>query len=87
MHEFSLMNSLMNRVYAAASENGSKRILSVKVRIGALSHISPHHFREHFKEAAKGSLAENAKLIVKLDSDQTSSTAQEIFLESVEIEA
>ena len=86
MHEFSLMNSLMNRIYDVASENGAKRVVSLNVRLGALSHMSPDHFREHFEEAAKGGLAENATLSVELDPDENSPTAQDILLESVEVE-
>jgi hydrogenase nickel incorporation protein HypA/HybF len=86
MHEFSLMNSLMNRIYDVASENGAKRVVSLNVRLGALSHMSPEHFREHFEEAAKGGLAENATLSVELDPDENSPTAQDILLESVEVE-
>lgn len=87
MHEFSLMNSLMNQIYAVASENKAKRIVSLKVRLGALSHMSPEHFREHFAEAAKGGIAEKAQLVVEVDTDQTSPIAQEILIESVDVES
>jgi hydrogenase nickel incorporation protein HypA/HybF len=87
MHEFSLMNSLMNQIYAVASENKAKRIVSLKIRLGALSHMSPEHFREHFEEAAKGGIAENARLNVEVDTDQTSLIAQEILIEIVDVES
>lgn len=86
MHEFSLMNSLMNQIYAVASENKAKRIVGLKVRLGAMTHMSSEHFREHFEEAAKGGLAENARLEVEVDLHQGSPTAQDILLESVEVE-
>ena len=86
MHEFSLMNSLMNRIYDVASENGAKRVVSLNVRLGALSHMSPEHFREHFEQAATGGLAESATLSIELDPDENCSTAQDILLESVEME-
>ncbi len=85
MHEFSLMNSLMNRIYDIAAENKASKVIGLKVRLGALSHMSPDHFREHFEEAAKGGLAENAALEIEVDSDEASDTAQDILLESVDV--
>ena len=62
MHEFSLINDLMWKIDAIAREQGARRVVGVKVRLGALSHISPDHFREHFEAAATGTIAEAARL-------------------------
>jgi hydrogenase nickel incorporation protein HypA/HybF len=61
--------------------------VSVTVRLGALSHISAHHFREHFEEAARGGPAEGADLVVETSGDESDPRAQDIMLESVEVEA
>ena len=54
MHEFSLITDLMWKIDAIAREQGARRVVGVKVRLGAFSHISPAHFREHFEAAATG---------------------------------
>jgi hydrogenase nickel incorporation protein HypA/HybF len=86
MHEFSLMNDLMRKIEAVAHEHGARKILSVKVRLGALAHISPEHFREHFVEASTGTLAAGARLEVEQQGDESDPHAQDILLESVEVE-
>lgn len=86
MHEFSLINDLMEKVGATARAEHAGRVVGVKVRLGALSHISVDHFREHFEEACKGTIAEGAKLEVVTVTDQADPHAQEILLESIDVE-
>ena len=86
MHEFSLINDLMRKITSVARQHGGKRILSVKVRLGALAHISPEHFRQHFVEASTGTLAAGARLEVEQMTDESDPHAQDILLESVEVE-
>jgi hydrogenase nickel incorporation protein HypA/HybF len=50
----------MRKIDAIAREQGARRVVGVKVRLGALSHISPAHRREHFEAAATGTIAEAA---------------------------
>ena len=77
----------MNQIYTVAAENNAKSIVGLKVRLGALSHMSPEHFRAHFEEAAKGGIAETTRLDIELDTDPESPTAQEIVIESVDVES
>ena len=86
MHEQSLMTDLINKINKVGKENQTKKIVGVKVRLGALSHISAEHFKEHFVVAAKGGLAENAILDIEVLTDINDSHAQEIMLDSVKIE-
>jgi hydrogenase nickel incorporation protein HypA/HybF len=86
MHELSLMVDLIRKVESIALEQGASRVLGVKVRLGALSHISPDHLREHFAHASCGTAAEGAWLDVEVLSDATDPNAQEVILESVEVE-
>jgi hydrogenase nickel incorporation protein HypA/HybF len=53
MHEFSLINGLMRKINAIAQEQGARRVVAAKVTLGALSHISADHFRDHFTTATK----------------------------------
>ncbi len=85
MHEFSLMADLLNKLRSIAQREHAGRIVKVSVRLGALSHISPEHFREHFSESVKGSPADGAQLEVNVSSDMTDPDAQDILLESVEV--
>jgi hydrogenase nickel incorporation protein HypA/HybF len=86
MHEASLMKNLMDKILEISAGQGAKRVLGVKVKLGALSHMSPEHFKEHFTQAALGTPAEGAHLQAEQLHDIHDPMAQEILLESVEIE-
>ena len=85
MHEFSLLKNLMHRIKTIAEDNNSDKVIGVKVKLGALAHISPNHFREHFEQAVKGTIADGAKLEVIALTDMSDPHAQEIILDSVEV--
>ena len=85
MHELTLLKDLFSKIEAIAEENNSDMILGVTVKLGALSHISPDHFRGHFDQAAVGTVAEGAALTIRELTDMSDPHAQEIILESVEV--
>lgn len=85
MHEFSLMADLFRKIEGISRESGGKKIISVKVKLGALSHITPDHFEEHFIEFSKDTSAEGAKLNIVQSEDVTDLDAQDIMLDNVEI--
>jgi hydrogenase nickel incorporation protein HypA/HybF len=87
MHEAGLMKALMRRIREVAEAQGAKRVLGVSVWLGALSHMSPEHFAEHFEDASAGTLAEGARLTATASDDLNHPHAQSILLESVEVEA
>jgi hydrogenase nickel incorporation protein HypA/HybF len=58
----------------------------VKVKLGALAHISAEHFREHFQQAARGTAAEGARLDIDVSTDESDPCAQDILLKSVDVE-
>jgi hydrogenase nickel incorporation protein HypA/HybF len=86
MHELSLMADLMRKIELVARQEEAERVCGVKVRLGALSHVSPEHFREHFEMASRGTVAEGAKLDIESGSDLTDPRAQDIYLESIRVE-
>jgi len=86
MHEASLINYLMRRIADVAAAQGSGRVVALDVWLGALSHFSPEHFREHFEDASRGTLAEGADLRMTLSDDIAHRDAQSILLQSVEVE-
>lgn len=85
MHELSLFKDLLNKIESISEENQGKQIVKLKVRLGALSHLSVSHFREHFDQFSIGTKAEGAELEVVEDDDPNSPIAQSLVLESVEI--
>jgi hydrogenase nickel incorporation protein HypA/HybF len=86
MHEFSLITDLMRKIGAIACEQNADRIAAVKVKLGALAHISGVHFREHFEQAAVGTPAEGARLDIEVSTDESDPHAQDILLQSVDVE-
>lgn len=85
MHEASLMRALMRKVLEVAEQQGAERVVGVKVRLGALSHMSPEHFREHFEQASAGTLAEGARVEAVTEDDLDAPTAADVVLESVDV--
>lgn len=87
MHEFSLMADLLRKIEQLAKDAKTDKVRGVKVKLGALSHITADHFREHFEAAIAGTIAEGATLEVEQSNDQSDPNAQDILLESIDIAA
>jgi hydrogenase nickel incorporation protein HypA/HybF len=85
MHERSLLKDLMNKIGQLARENNARKVIEVKVKLGALSHISADHLRDHFTESTRGTVAENAVLVIERLTDETDPQAQDIILDSIKI--
>ena len=56
------------------------------MRLGALSHFTPEHFREHFVDASRGTIAEGATVDAVVDVDVAADRARDVVIESVEVE-
>jgi hydrogenase nickel incorporation protein HypA/HybF len=85
MHELSLLTDLLRKIESVARREQARMVTRVTVQIGALCHLSPSHLREHFIRAARGTIAEGARLDLKVLTSVTDPHAQEIVLESVEV--
>lgn len=85
MHEQSLMNDLMKKILALAAKENAVSVTKVSVRLGALSHMPPQHFKEHFDEVAKGTIAEYAVLEAIEDQNVNDPHAQTILLKSIDV--
>ncbi len=86
MHERALMEDLVRKVLAVAEAEQAVRVVRIRVRLGALSHFTPEHFREHWLDASLGTLAEGAAVEATLDDELAGEAAQGVVLESVEVE-
>ncbi len=86
MHERKLMDDLIRKIESEARAQHARRVSRVRVRLGALSHFTEEHFREHFVDAARGGIAESAQVETELRSDRTEPEAQGVVLESIDVE-
>jgi len=81
VHETSLLKNLMRQIEETARQSGGGRVAVVRMKLGPLAHIEPDHLREHFEEAARGTVAEHARLDIETTNDW-----HELTLESVDVE-
>ena len=86
MHERALMTDLLREIEGVARADGAMRVTRVSVRLGALSHFTQEHFREHFVDASRGTLAEGAVVDAVLADDLADPRAAGVVLESLEVE-
>lgn len=86
MHELSVFRDLMGKIQALAREQRARRVVAIDVRLGALCHLSPEHFREHFAQLSCGTPAEGANLRLVVGHDPTEPHAQDMILTSLEFE-
>jgi hydrogenase nickel incorporation protein HypA/HybF len=85
VHERALMDDLVRKVLAVAEAEGATAVTRIRVRLGALSHFTPEHFREHWQDASRGTLAEGAEVDARVDDTLAGEAAQGVVLESVEV--
>jgi len=86
MHEKRLMDDLMREIALRAQAEGARRVTRVRVRLGALSHFTGEHFREHFEDVARGTIAEGARVEAEVGVDPTEPAAQSVVLEELDVE-
>ena len=86
MHEQALMRDVIDRIVEVAESEGASGVTKVSIRLGALSHFTPEHFREHYVDAARGTLAEGASVEAMLEEDIAAPDAQGVVVESIELE-
>lgn len=86
MHERAVTATVIDRVLELADRERASAVTCIRVRLGPLSHFTPGHFREHFEDAARGTIAEGAAVEAVVSSDTTAGDADAVVLESVELE-
>ena len=62
MHEFAICSGLLRQVQSLAEEHGARRVVSVKLAIGALSGVETEAMRFCFDAVTRGSVADGAAL-------------------------
>lgn len=86
MHETGIVRDLVRRLESVAKDAGAESVSGVQVWLGALSQFSPEHFREHYVDEAKGTIAEGAKLDILTSDDATDPNALHVMIRSVDLE-
>jgi hydrogenase nickel incorporation protein HypA/HybF len=66
MHETALVRDFVRRIDQIARAAGASHVIGAKVWLGALSHLSAEHFREHFAVEARNTLASTAALEIEV---------------------
>ena len=85
MHEHAILRSLMKEITRIAAAEGARRVTAVHVHLGALSHLTEEHFREHFAIESRGTPAEGAALSVEVGQDPLAADALQVVLRSIEV--
>ena len=78
------MKDLMRKIITVTDGEG-ERVTAVSVWLGALSHMSPAHFKEHYDDASTGTIAEGAELQIEASDDTDHDHAQSILLKEVQV--
>jgi hydrogenase nickel incorporation protein HypA/HybF len=86
MHKLSLMKDLIRKIETVARAQAAGKVVAIRVKLGALCHISPSHFMEHFIESSAGTVADGAKIEIDVMDDITHPQAQDVLLDSVMLE-
>ena len=86
MHETALVRDVVHRIEDLARSTGARRVTGARVWLGALSHLSPNHFRDHFIIEARGTLAAAAALEIEESNDPDHPEALHVRLESVDLD-
>lgn len=85
MHEKKMMEQLINKILEIAKKEKASLVTRISVKLGALCHMDKAHFKEHFDEVAKGTIAENAVIDAELCSDIKDPSAQWVSIKSIDV--
>ena len=86
MHETALVRDVVRQIVEFGQAAGAVRVTRAKIWLGAFSHLSADHFREHFAIAARDTAAEHAALEIEVSGDPHHPQAQHVLLESIDLD-
>ena len=64
MHELAITEGIMEAAVPAALENGAKKILEIRLKVGMMSGVIPSCVKEYFEMLSKDTIAEGAEIVV-----------------------
>jgi Zn finger protein HypA/HybF involved in hydrogenase expression len=85
MHETALVRDVVRRIEDLARAMPGSRVTGARIWLGAFSHLSAEHFREHFAMEARDTLGAGAVLDIEVSKDPDDPHAQHVRLESVDL--
>jgi hydrogenase nickel incorporation protein HypA/HybF len=85
MHERHVIDDLIHKIIESAKQARASKVTKISVKLGALSNMSPSHFKEHFDIASRQTIAENAQIEIETSNDINDPGAARILLKSLEI--
>ena len=65
MHEFSIADEIVKNVLETAKKNRAKKVISILLEVGELTHLNAEQVSFWIRELFKGSAAEGAEVKVK----------------------
>jgi len=83
MHESRIVTDILSAIEKAAEANDVQRVESARIKIGALSHVTPEGFTGHFTLVAEGTVADGARLDISKSDDRDAPDALDIRLVSI----
>ena len=67
MHEFSIVQSLLEVIEEEAKRHKAQRVLKVELLVGVLSGVEPHLLELAFNTFKEGTIAEKAELLLEIE--------------------
>ncbi len=86
MHEEALLRDLRRELLEVARRERVDRITRVRLRVGALCHVSPETLRSRWRELVADTPARDAALEIESSPDPRDSRAQDVVLADVVVE-
>lgn len=86
MNDRSLVADIMSRVLELAERAGALRVTVVRVRLGALSEVSPEQLQERWRHMTRGTVADGSRLEITRSDDPGGPHAYGIALGGVDAE-
>ena len=80
MHEFKLVADALKNVLITAEENRAKKVTIVRFQVGENCHVKPDNVEFLFRQAARGSIAEDAKIEI------SAIPGEELVLSSIQVD-
>ena len=66
MHEYSIVQSLLNQCEDIAEQNGAQKVLKVYVKIGVMSGVEPHLLKSAFDTFKEATMCADALLDIQV---------------------
>ncbi len=86
MHENWIVKDLVGKIVDIAEEEDASKVTVVRLKLGAFSPLSPDQVRAYFEHMTEGTVAEGARLEIETSDDPTDPLAQQVLLDSIEVE-